>query len=86
MVAMKVERMKLYLINFLYKKSVTLLFLIESCLFTERVIDYLTMAAIFTEDIIHTLLQGDVQMDLTKATADALATEGIAHPRDLGGF
>ena len=44
------------------------------------------MAAIFTEDIIHTLLQGDVQMDLTKATADALATEGIAHPRDLGEF
>ena len=43
------------------------------------------MAAIFTEDIIHSFLQGDVQRALPEATSGALATEGIEHPRDLGG-
>ena len=60
--------------------------MIESRLFIERVIDYQTMDVIFTEDLIHTLFQGDFQMDFPKATADALSTEGIGNPHDLGGF
>ena len=80
MVAMKVERMKLYLINFLYKKSATLLFLIESHLFTERGIDYQTMADVLTDNLINTFFQGDVQMAFPKATADVLAMEGLNTP------
>ena len=42
------------------------------------------MAAIFTEDLFHTFFLGDGQMALPEATADALATEGIEHLRELG--
>ena len=62
------------------------MFLIESSLFTEQIFDYQTMADIFTEDLICTFSQGDVQMDLPEATSDALATEGIEHTRGLEGF
>ena len=85
MAAIKIERMKWYLL-ILYNKSATLLFLIESYLFTKRGIDYQTMAALFTDNLIHTFFQGDVPMSFAEATADALATEGIEHPCDLGGF
>ena len=64
----------------------TLLFLIKSRLFIERGIDYKTMADVFTEDFIHTFFQGNVQIALPEATAENLATEGIEHQCDLGGF
>ena len=44
------------------------------------------MNSIFTEDLILTFFQEDIQMDLPEATADALATEGIENPHDLGEF
>ena len=44
------------------------------------------MAAIFTEDLIIIFLQGDVHVDVPKAITDALATEDIEHPHDLGEF
>ena len=43
------------------------------------------MADVFTDSLIHTFFQGDVHMAFPKATADALSTEGIEHPHDLGG-
>ena len=72
--------------SFLYNKSATILFLIESRLFTERGINYQTMAAIFTEYLMSTFIHGDFHMALPKAIADALSTEGIEHPRYLGEF
>ena len=72
--------------HFLYNKSATLLFLIESHLFTKRGIEYQNMAAIFTDDPIHTFLQGDVQMAFPEATTYALDMAGIEHPRDPGEF
>ena len=44
------------------------------------------MASIFTDDLIINFFHEDVHMDLTEATAYALVTEGIEHPRDLVGF
>ena len=44
------------------------------------------MASIFTDDLIINFFHEDVHMDLTEATAYALVTEGIEHPRDLGEF
>ena len=44
------------------------------------------MADVFTEDFIHTFFQGNVQIALPEATAENLATEGIEHQCDLGGF
>ena len=44
------------------------------------------MAAIFTDNLINTFFQGDVQMAFPKATIDALSTEDIEHPHDLGEF
>ena len=77
-IAINIERMKWYLL-ILYNKNATVLFLIESRLFTKQCIDYQTVAAIFTEDLVCTFFQVYVQMDFLEATAETLATEGIEH-------
>ena len=58
--------------------------MIESHLFTKLGIDYQIMAAVFTDKLIRNFFQVDVQMAFPEATTDALAMEGIGHPRDLG--